>query len=1018
MSSKSLDIQRILNADTVSSDGGTRSHWSGSSNLVWSDSSGSPQKTASSRSNLTGSFSPQRTASFRSNLSGSLPQTASFRSNLSGSPQKTASFRSNLSGSPQKTASSRSNLSGNLNNLLEGYTNVSGSVESDVNMVSSALDYKSFLYKISGDTFIEKYDTRGTDNFLSKIKKLPIIRNGVLGSYKVTINKLTVRGGRKKALIQLLPDSNIHNLRADHKEEPNLVELSILVERGGKEVGCSLVIYYNGTVTITMGVMKSDQEIHKLLLEEVNVIKKGVIDIYFPQISGVGQFKNIAGQFKFQQTLSVPKLTQILSGTFGNVKLPQTEMPLAAFRFKNDETRVVIFPYSGMVQLMGSSTVKELVDTREKLISLFSMHRVGAGPAPVKAVRKVLGVAKKMKINKRAPGIVRKGRVCPKSRRPDEKDKCPFNTLYTKPNEHGDMCCYKLPKKVTKKLRAKVIAAYKKHNRNIPKSVKDALGISNNDINVAPTVNRNLINEFKVDADNGRWRIRNRLCSSLTRSELFEFAGKLGIIVDAKRSKAGLCKDIYDAWRAKRGYNRGLKNVDVLGPARRGMNTKVNGKMCKYWKKKDLLKWAKDRGIALDDKLRKPFLCKQLIDRAEKNTLFFGNHILRVPQVKINKNNKILLNNRFINIYSTNMLKQLANKLDLPLPKSGDPKHEKYNILRRFDVKYIKKPKVTTRGNELFIMNRGSYMYNITELRQLARKIPGVSVPAAAREKEIINAIVATTSLGNRRLRNTILNKFRTKNKNQIVKMLAQTSLTPLEQIKVMDIYKTVSTQARDLVTKEHRKDVRDVNRELTVAREQLVKAKKINNILSSNVDNLKKKIRTLKAKQKRLSSQDLESKIYDTTISNIYKQLVKTPEYRKRYDKISRLPNVTMGAISLAKLNLQRIVSTLMDSKNKKVVNQNKFNLKILPMLHAQLSNEKIFKELANNKNYNNVEKNVLRDAYENTKIMRNIVEENIARDLKNIKKKQNGPSNIVGYYSKQEGMDKKLVQRIYNNL
>ena len=421
MSSKSLDIQRILNADTVSSDGGTRSHWSGSSNLVWSDSSGSPQKTASSRSNLTGSFSPQRTASFRSNLSGSLPQTASFRSNLSGSPQKTASFRSNLSGSPQKTASSRSNLSGNLNNLLEGYTNVSGSVESDVNMVSSALDYKSFLYKISGDTFIEKYDTRGTDNFLSKIKKLPIIRNGVLGSYKVTINKLTVRGGRKKALIQLLPDSNIHNLRADHKEEPNLVELSILVERGGKEVGCSLVIYYNGTVTITMGVMKSDQEIHKLLLEEVNVIKKGVIDIYFPQISGVGQFKNIAGQFKFQQTLSVPKLTQILSGTFGNVKLPQTEMPLAAFRFKNDETRVVIFPYSGMVQLMGSSTVKELVDTREKLISLFSMHRVGAGQVPVKVDRKVLGVAKKMKINKRAPGIARRGTCMSQEPSPRQK---------------------------------------------------------------------------------------------------------------------------------------------------------------------------------------------------------------------------------------------------------------------------------------------------------------------------------------------------------------------------------------------------------------------------------------------------------------------------------------------------------------------------------------------------------------------------------------------------------------------
>ena len=55
-----------------------------------------------------------------------------------------------------------------------------------------------------------------------------------------------------------------------------------------------------------MGVMKSDQEIHQTLLQEVNVIKKGVIDIYFPQISGVGQFKNIAGQFKFQQSVECP----------------------------------------------------------------------------------------------------------------------------------------------------------------------------------------------------------------------------------------------------------------------------------------------------------------------------------------------------------------------------------------------------------------------------------------------------------------------------------------------------------------------------------------------------------------------------------------------------------------------------------------------------------------------------------------------------------------------------------------
>ena len=131
--------------------------------------------------------------------------------------------------------------------------NLSSIENNTARIQASPITLSSILYKITGeDTSNPRYNITN-DVYIPKLKTLPISRKH--SGYEITIKKVVVRGGRKKALVQIQPTTGMQNLRGAHKERPNLIELTVLVKKGNDEVGasyCSLLQwhrhYYNGCI--------------------------------------------------------------------------------------------------------------------------------------------------------------------------------------------------------------------------------------------------------------------------------------------------------------------------------------------------------------------------------------------------------------------------------------------------------------------------------------------------------------------------------------------------------------------------------------------------------------------------------------------------------------------------------------------------------------------------------------------------------------------------------------------------
>ena len=358
--------------------------------------------------------------------------------------------------------------------------------------------------------------------------------------------------------------------RKVRSEKPNLVELQIHGKKGNDTANISVVVYYSGTTTITMGILGDlvvGETARTLLNQQVDAINKVIVQPFFPWVKGTGKFASISGQFNLNKAFSVEGLSMVLPSwkELTNVKLPQQEMKLSAFRFKLGNVRCVLFPRSGIFQLLGATTLKQLSDARIDILKHFQEYRLAFAGPPVNKARKKKPIKK------------RKAELCPPERRPNPTTgKCPLESHFKRPNEQGDMCCYRIPKQITDKFRQTVIRSYKNINKNVPRNVQNLLGIQNN-VNRSSRNNKknDLLNQLSID-NNGIKRIKKRACESFTLPQLVKFATQLGIILKPKRSKASVCRSIYDEWSRK------YENVSHMG-----MN--VNGSMCKSWPKSKLV---------------------------------------------------------------------------------------------------------------------------------------------------------------------------------------------------------------------------------------------------------------------------------------------------------------------------------------------------------------------------------------------------------------------------------------------
>ena len=93
------------------------------------------------------------------------------------------------------------------------------------------------------------------------------------------------------------------------------------------------------------------------------------------------------------------------------------------------------------------------------------------------------------------------------------------------------MCCYQIPKTASDKFKQKVIQSYKNFKKEVPTNVRKALNISNADISANKIEGNVLLGQFSL-SNNGRMMIKKRLCTGYTKSQLVEFATRIGLIID------------------------------------------------------------------------------------------------------------------------------------------------------------------------------------------------------------------------------------------------------------------------------------------------------------------------------------------------------------------------------------------------------------------------------------------------------------------------------------------------------
>ena len=682
------------------------------------------------------------------------------------------------------------NIQGILNSDSNGMTN--NDMETN-QLTATPVSITNFLYKITGEGLNSKQMNVTDDYYISKLRSLPIRRSQ--SGYEFDIVKVMVKGGRKQTLMQILPDSQIQNHRKDRNEKPNLVELQIHARKGNDTANISVVVYYSGTTTITMGIIGDlivGETARALLTQQVEAINKVIIQPFFPWVKGTGKFASISGQFKFNKAFNIEGLSMALPSwkELVNLKLPELEMKLPAFRFKLGNVRCVLFPRSGIFQLLGATTLKQMSDARNDILNHFKEYRLAfAGPSV-------------NKVRKNKPIKKRKAELCPPKRRPNPTTgKCPLETQYKRPNDQGDLCCYRLPKQITNTLRQTVIRSYRNINKNVPTNVKNLLGIQNNGNRSSRNNKKNdLFNQLSIN-DDGVQRIKKRACGSYTLPQLVKFATQLGIILKPKRSKASVCRSIYAEWDRKYG------NV-------RHMSMNVNGSMCKSWPKSKLVKWAKEHNVNANSKMTKNKICKLLYDRAFKNVNFYGIMYGNKPHVKSVRND-VLLHGHTLNSYSNAVLKHAAKQIKLNIPANSN----KYDIIRKFNVKYMAKPSIAVRNGKLMLMNRNATSYNNVELKQIVRKLNNVNVSTNANKKTMIDAIFMSTTEGKQK---QILNEA-AKFRNEVAKltpaqqkvMAKRGYLQPTEKLLIIKILpKIFKTVSRD-VKSEHANKLKSLKKQL-----------------------------------------------------------------------------------------------------------------------------------------------------------------------------------------------------------
>lgn len=379
--------------------------------------------------------------------------------------------------------------------------------------------------------------------------------------------------------------------------------------------GVSFTIYKNGKLRFSGGFLGLEK-----VTEQPELIRKYMIDNYTDRSSflyGNAFYNNISGQFKvnakFKNISSIPSR----GGRYGLEPTTSYEAEIAApilyvdyqgYNFNVSE--------NGVVQILGLDEPENLVAAYKIGSELMRKFNRG-GEFTIQAIKK----------SPMRRGLKVKKTTCQKTRVPPCK-----NGYAAKKNPQGFDCCYKIPKKV-----------------------------ASPSVNNAPTQKK-----FVVAFDNKqRLKINGLQCARYPKPQLIKIAREMGIVgIKEKTTVKELCTLISSVRRINPVVNSikvGTKQMAING---QGNTFRLSKRMCKTYKKADLIKIVDGLGLRRTGKETVPILCS-MIERYKPTSSLRNKVISAYGSVWMNKYRNVM---EPIN----NDVKMISNKIGQTNVKNVD----------------------------------------------------------------------------------------------------------------------------------------------------------------------------------------------------------------------------------------------------------------------------------------------------------------------------------------------------------
>lgn len=447
------------------------------------------------------------------------------------------------------------------------------------------------------------------------------------GGLKIEVLKVVARAGRFQKVREATKEYGI--VGGSRNTSIDALEFKIRVSKGGEEKGGTVRIYKNGKMTISCGYVGINyaRNMGSQLSEQPNAVRNHIVNRYIGN-NAIGltiipyTFTNLSGQFRINSAVNPERLTEaMIPGATDVIYNPEISAMLKV-KYSTFQMSVSV---SGHFQIMGAKSVPALMEayrTALNVVDRMKGTRALRGAVGRKPVSPRKTKASKMKTNKPAPEVTRRGTTCPKGHRPEPysfQGRCPKPDHYVRPNPQGQPCCYKIPRSL-KYSGNKVRSAYNKAGVKVPANVRRIFGFGQNTNNKPNNVtSANLTISVRNDPKSG-FMIGSRQAKRYTREGLHNIAKRMKIAgIDGKMKKENLINVIKKSNKAK--------NVTLNGANLRygGKVLKIRGRMigkrvCDTFRRDDIRAIARGLGLNIDTSLKKSEMCDAIQRFANKAT--------------------------------------------------------------------------------------------------------------------------------------------------------------------------------------------------------------------------------------------------------------------------------------------------------------------------------------------------------------------------------------------------------------